>query len=222
MITLCSHVHIRTHTLTHYVRVHSLQNKKYRYGLHWNFFVTLGVVFALHRVISKCVISSGSAMTPLRLVLIAAVIGMLHQLALWVCVEEWVATAPRDGFLSANKEGIASLAGYTSIFFAGEAAGMALFSPTATSMAQLLIVPMSTSWLAWVASSSAGLQTSRKLTNISYVLWPQLHLQILPTFCTFCGHSSICKSYQPFVCFVVTTPFASLPTFRAFCDHRSI
>ncbi|EPY50310.1 pig-W [Schizosaccharomyces cryophilus OY26] len=90
------------------------------YGVHWNFFFTLSfmsiTIFILRKSLSK-----------LSYFYLATSVTVLHHFLL-VCTpfQRWVLSAPRTDIFSQNKEGIASLLGYTSIFLYGMHAGSIL------------------------------------------------------------------------------------------------
>ncbi|KAJ7450043.1 GWT1-domain-containing protein [Mycena galericulata] len=94
------------------------------YGTHWNFFLTLALLpvfqVLLHpliRVVPASVLGVG--------------VGILQQTALSLLgLKHYVQTAPRVDLISANKEGIASLAGYLSIHLLGLAIGTLVLPPT--------------------------------------------------------------------------------------------
>ncbi|KAJ7171681.1 GWT1-domain-containing protein [Mycena crocata] len=94
------------------------------YGTHWNFFITLALLpvfqVLLHPLIRLFPIS-----------LLGFCVGILHQLALSrFGLKEYVQNAPRVNLISANKEGIASLAGYLSIYLLGLSVGSIILPPT--------------------------------------------------------------------------------------------
>ncbi|GMK54758.1 hypothetical protein CspeluHIS016_0113440 [Cutaneotrichosporon spelunceum] len=83
------------------------------YGVHWNFFFTLGLVPAL-----------ATALLPLRRKykwgVIAVAIAVLQQLIFAVPgLTPFLLNSHRPNILAANKEGLASLAGYLAIFLVG-------------------------------------------------------------------------------------------------------
>ncbi|KAK6539408.1 Glucosaminyl phosphatidylinositol (GlcN-PI) nositol acylation protein [Orbilia ellipsospora] len=89
------------------------------YGLHWNFFMTLGFLppfMALFQgIFTKFEFPE----------LLAICVGAGYQLVLFnYGVQNWVLLAERTNVINANKEGIASFFGYLAIFLAGQATGM--------------------------------------------------------------------------------------------------
>ncbi|EPS35117.1 hypothetical protein H072_11606 [Dactylellina haptotyla CBS 200.50] len=89
------------------------------YGLHWNFFMTLGFLPPFTALFQE--IYNKFAFPEL----LAICTGAGYQLILFnYGVQNWVLLAERTNVISANKEGIASFLGYLAIFLAGQATGM--------------------------------------------------------------------------------------------------
>ncbi|RVD86874.1 uncharacterized protein DFL_005127 [Arthrobotrys flagrans] len=89
------------------------------YGLHWNFFMTLGClppfVALFQGTFTKMAFPE----------LLAICTGAGYQLVLFnYGLQNWVLLAERTNIINANKEGIASFFGYLAIFLAGQATGM--------------------------------------------------------------------------------------------------
>ncbi|KAF3079907.1 Glucosaminyl phosphatidylinositol (GlcN-PI) nositol acylation protein [Orbilia oligospora] len=89
------------------------------YGLHWNFFMTLGClppfVALFQGIFTKMAFPE----------LLAICTGAGYQLVLFnYGLQNWVLLAERTNIINANKEGIASFFGYLAIFLAGQATGM--------------------------------------------------------------------------------------------------
>ncbi|EIW72255.1 hypothetical protein TREMEDRAFT_58415 [Tremella mesenterica DSM 1558] len=88
------------------------------YGVHWNFFFTLGLmpIFGiLLRPLRE---------TKLRWSILGLLIATVHQLSLhYAGIQTWVLSPLRNNLLSQNKEGLVSLPGYLSIYLLGLAAG---------------------------------------------------------------------------------------------------
>ncbi|KAF3934243.1 hypothetical protein ABW20_dc0110440 [Dactylellina cionopaga] len=95
------------------------------YGLHWNFFMTLGFLPPFMAVFQ-------GAVTRLQFPeLLAISAGAGYQLLLinWG-IQNWVLLAERTNIINANKEGIASFFGYLAIFLAGLATGIRILPVT--------------------------------------------------------------------------------------------
>lgn len=150
------------------------------YGVHWNFFFTLGLL-------PPFVAALRSA---LRLVPSFAALALLLAVGYEVALNKtdlgaFVLTAPRTDLLSMNKEGVFSFFGYLAIFLAGQDAGMYVLprniNPGAPKSAQrrTLLRTLAVRSAVWAAlyflatsySYGFGLQVSRRLANLPYVLW---------------------------------------------------
>jgi len=152
------------------------------YGVHWNFFFTLGFLppfVALFQSLFS-IIPSHAALTLL--------LGVAYEIALDnTKLTEFIIAAPRMDLFSQNREGIFSFVGYLAIFLAGQAAGMFVlprdpddtksssflkrFSRTA--LGKLIIWTFIWSALFELTTSYYGfnLPVSRRLANLPYVLW---------------------------------------------------
>ncbi|GAO15070.1 hypothetical protein UVI_02048690 [Ustilaginoidea virens] len=154
------------------------------YGVHWNFFFTLGLlppfVAASQSVVLRCVPSCAA--------LALLVAGVYQVLLESTSLKAYVLTAPRRGLVSMNREGIFSFFGYLAIFLAGQDLGMLVMprainprtgnvSPRAQRATLLMTVAV---WAAiWSAlyclctsySLGLALDVSRRLANLPYVLW---------------------------------------------------
>lgn len=76
------------------------------YGIHWNFYTTIAIINIL-----LVFIKSASIALPLAFVLMISYEFVLNEYAL----DKFIFYAPRVDFISANREGIASLVGYFSL-----------------------------------------------------------------------------------------------------------
>ncbi|KAJ7272716.1 GWT1-domain-containing protein [Mycena haematopus] len=94
------------------------------YGVHWNFFISLALLPVLQTLLHPLV-----RVVPASL--LGTGLGVLHQLALSVFgLKHYVRTATRLNLISANKEGLASLAGYLSIHLLGLSIGTLILPPS--------------------------------------------------------------------------------------------
>lgn len=141
------------------------------YGRHWNFFFTLAVTKICSSVIFTVCSPSWSGM-------LALTVGIIHQYLLGSGLRNWVVDsgASRDGFLNANREGLASCLGYVSLYLAGVQMGRLFCSKNCFLVSWIEKLPK----LVLFVAVSAVLTTfshnhiepvSRRLGNISYVLW---------------------------------------------------
>ncbi|KAG6041311.1 Glucosaminyl phosphatidylinositol (GlcN-PI) nositol acylation protein [Claviceps citrina] len=152
------------------------------YGVHWNFFFTLGLLppfVAAFQSVLRYVPSHAA---------LALLVGGTYQLLLeTTALKAYVLTAPREDLLSMNREGLASFLGYLAVFLAGQDLGMLVLprsinprrdvSPPAQRTTLLMTLAV---WAAvWSAlyhlttsySLGLGLTVSRRLANLPYVLW---------------------------------------------------
>lgn len=90
------------------------------YGLHWNFFFTLGFLPPMVTLLGFL-----RKRMPFVVPAFAIIIG--YQYALNQGLQDWILNAPRTDVISANKEGICSFMGYLSIFMFGLQCGEILF-----------------------------------------------------------------------------------------------
>ncbi|KAJ6264500.1 hypothetical protein Dda_0647 [Drechslerella dactyloides] len=156
------------------------------YGLHWNFFMTLGFLPPFTALFQ-------GAFTSLLLPeLLAICTGSLYQIALRrLDLQSWVLLAERTDLITANKEGIASFVGYLAIFLAGQSTGMRILPATQSSQSKKkpqgqsvpakrpLLKPLLIQAVVWTLlfqvsvnyKYGLNLQVSRRLANMPYVCW---------------------------------------------------
>jgi phosphatidylinositol glycan class W len=153
------------------------------YGVHWNFFFTLGFLppfVALFQSALKVVPSYAG---------LAILLGVLYQVALESTdLKAYILAGPRTNLISMNREGIFSFWGYLAIFLAGQDTGMYVLprtlSPrrlvsTTSSKRTALLLTLSAWSLVWISlylfctnyTYGAGLTVSRRLANLPYILW---------------------------------------------------
>lgn len=170
------------------VRLYSVKGLDYaehvtEYGVHWNFFFTLALLPP-----SVALFDALFAVTPSVLALLSIlVVGLYQALLESTDLKAYILTAPRTDLLSKNREGVFSFFGYLAIFLAGKALGLQILPRYAASpeppntfvqRKRLLIqlVVWSGLWsLSFFVSTSynygVGLQVSRRLANLPYVVW---------------------------------------------------
>ncbi|KAF4784230.1 hypothetical protein HER10_EVM0005719 [Colletotrichum scovillei] len=152
------------------------------YGVHWNFFFTLGFLppfVALFQSALKVVPSYAA---------LAIILSVLYQVALESTdLKAYILTAPRTDLFSKNREGIFSFFGYLAIFLAGQDTGMYVLprslntksDSTPATQRKTLLVMMAIWSAVWTGlyflttsnSYGDGLNVSRRLANLPYVLW---------------------------------------------------
>jgi phosphatidylinositol glycan class W len=86
------------------------------YGVHWNFFLTLALVPVLRVCLRPL-------FTTMPISLLGLLVALAHQLSLSSGLMTYVLDAPRQTLISANKEGLVSLAGYLAIHLLGLSTG---------------------------------------------------------------------------------------------------
>jgi phosphatidylinositol glycan class W len=152
------------------------------YGVHWNFFFTLGFLppfaalfqTAFEKVPSYAVLSFALA--------------AVYEIALdWTSLGGYILIAPRTDIFSKNREGIFSFFGYLAIFLAGQSLGasalprqqpLAKNATITTKLQQSTLgklIMTSALWTAlfYFSVSYYGLRlsVSRRLANLPYFLW---------------------------------------------------
>lgn len=155
------------------------------YGVHWNFFFTLGLLppfVALFQSLFDIIPSYA---------LLSLILAALYEIALDTTdLGKFILTAPRTDIVSQNREGIFSFIGYLAIFLAGQSLGTFVLprqdpiENTAswrvllrrTILGKLVLATVFWSVLFyWTISYAYGvglrLSVSRRLANLPYVLW---------------------------------------------------
>ncbi|PFH57805.1 hypothetical protein XA68_14549 [Ophiocordyceps unilateralis] len=142
------------------------------YGVHWNFFFTLGCLAPLVAVFHSAlrIVPSYAAL--------ALLVASLYQVLLdKTALAAYILAAPRTDLISMNREGIFSFFGYLAIFLAGQDVGMAVIPRHAAGRPPLkptALRGLAWSGLYWLCTSySYGLSlgVSRRLANLPYVAW---------------------------------------------------
>ncbi|KAK9727679.1 Glucosaminyl phosphatidylinositol (GlcN-PI) nositol acylation protein [Basidiobolus ranarum] len=138
------------------------------YGVHWNFFITLGflpIFVTLSRGLAKGARFAGP------LIIIA------YQVALYYGVEEYILNAPRIDLLSMNREGVFSFLGYLSIFLIGLESGVVVLPDPPTykqrqKQPMILLISAVMMWtLFHIVRGFLEIEVSRRMANLPYVLW---------------------------------------------------
>ena len=169
------------------IRLYSVKGLDYaehvtEYGVHWNFFFTLGFLPPF-----VAIFQSAFRIIPSYAIL-SCLLGIVYEAALdFTDLKAFIITAPRAGLLSQNREGVFSFFGYLAIFLAGQAAGMYVLprqQPIAKDatrreilqksiLARLVMWTFIWSSLFFFSTSyyGLGLAVSRRLANLPYFLW---------------------------------------------------
>jgi phosphatidylinositol glycan class W len=152
------------------------------YGIHWNFFFTLGFLppfVALFQSFFDLVPSYAA---------LSCTLAALYEIALdWTSLGSYILIAPRTNLLSKNREGIFSFIGYLAIFLAGQSLGSIALprqqalpknSSLGVKLRQTILGQLAIASLLWTAlfyfsTSYYGLRlsVSRRIANLPYFLW---------------------------------------------------
>lgn len=173
------------------------------YGVHWNFYFTLAGVYLVYSLLRAC---GKWAVSPI----VALLIAFGYQLYLsQFGGEYYILESPRDSLLSQNREGILSLAGYTSLYLVSIYTGQCIFGAiepntfkSHRNMRWLVISLFCISGLLWAAtflSIRLIAQPSRRMLNISYMLW--VMAQSLSLIALYSGIQIVCMlPRMPLLC----------------------
>ena len=170
-----------------FIRLWSVKGVDYaehvtEYGVHWNFFFTLGFLppfVALFQSVFDIIPSYAA---------LAVLLGATYEVALdFTALKAFILTAPRTDILSQNREGIFSFLGYLAIFLAGQATGTYVLPRESqainsdgrirkflqSTLGKLTLWTLAWSALFELTTSYYGfnLSVSRRLANFPYVLW---------------------------------------------------
>lgn len=169
------------------IRLYSVKGLDYaehvtEYGVHWNFFFTLGFLppfMALFQSAFQYIPSYAG---------LAILLGVAYQIALeFTDLKAFVLTAPRTTLFSKNREGIFSFFGYLAIFLAGQSTGMFILprslssssTPTGIQQRKRLLLTLAAWSGVWILlfnittnyKYGLSLSVSRRLANLPYFLW---------------------------------------------------
>ncbi|RAL05257.1 putative GPI anchor biosynthesis protein Gwt1 [Aspergillus ibericus CBS 121593] len=170
------------------IRLYSVKGLDYaehvtEYGVHWNFFFTLGLLPPFVELFDAL-----AAIIPSYEVLSLGV-AVLYQVALESTdLKGYILVSPRGpDLLSKNREGVFSFLGYFAIFLAGRAAGIRIIprgtgpSRSPQQARKRVLVTLCIQALSWTAlfllnstyamGYGANIPVSRRLANMPYVLW---------------------------------------------------
>jgi len=152
------------------------------YGVHWNFFFTLGFLPPF-----VALFQAAFDLVPSYAVLSCALAG-IYELALdWTSLGTYILIGPRTNLLSKNREGVFSFIGYLAIFLAGQSLGTIALPrqqplPKNATISVMLrrsifgqLAVASAIWTAlfYFSISYYGLRlsVSRRIANLPYFLW---------------------------------------------------
>lgn len=139
------------------------------YGVHWNFFITMGLLLPIIELVQRA-----WPMAPWALVALCA--SIMHEgLLMYTPLGPWSISDVRDptSWVSLNKEGVTSLPGYVCIALLGLDVGRTVFTTTRDrrDVHRSLLVRAIALWTLLICLRLVGSQTSRRMANMLYVLW---------------------------------------------------
>ena len=202
------------------IRLYSVKGLDYaehvtEYGVHWNFFFTFAFLPPFVEI-ADLIITTTRIPLDSSNELLALIFALAYEIVLDTTeLKRFILVSPRlpdSTLLVKNREGIFSFIGYLSIFLAGRGSGLVVLSPSAPIPKStkaiaadqhawreraLLMRRLATRSVIWIAvymlSSNyavAGLNVSRRLANLPYVVWVMAfnNTQIL----MFCLVETIC------------------------------
>ncbi|CAG8798395.1 3648_t:CDS:2, partial [Cetraspora pellucida] len=148
------------------------------YGIHWNFFFTLGF---LPIFVTIC----RTAHKYIRFSILGLSIAVLYQIILYgLGLEDYILNAPRTDLISSNKEGICSFWGYLSIFLVALDIGHYILpvdpyyairqnrqtkKPKPKKLAMILFSWAILLWLGFIFCVILRIPVSRRIANLSYI-----------------------------------------------------
>ncbi|CAG9320979.1 PIGW [Blepharisma stoltei] len=133
------------------------------YGVHWNFFLSLGVVVVAAPFLD------GSPMTR---VIFSIVIMIFYQILLIFGLEDYIFNGPRDNFFSMNREGILGCIGFFCIY----QIGLGLKQLILDSKNYMRNLAYATAFSMIITQILfAFVDPSRRLNNVSYTSWVVSH-----------------------------------------------
>lgn len=169
------------------IRLYSVKGLDYaehvtEYGVHWNFFFTMGLLPLFVEIFD-------ALSTFLSYESLAVIIMTIYHIALEATdLKSYILVSPHGpDLLSKNREGVFSFLGYLAIFLLGRATGVRIIpggiSPSRSPVNGRLVMLSSlglqalcwTMQYVFISTYTAGygfnIPVSRRLANISYVLW---------------------------------------------------
>ncbi|KAJ1915856.1 Glucosaminyl phosphatidylinositol (GlcN-PI) nositol acylation protein [Tieghemiomyces parasiticus] len=139
------------------------------YGVHWNFFFTLGLL-----PIPICLVQ---ALLPYPAVT-STLLAVGYQLALtYGGLQDYIMHAPRTDLISMNREGLLGFIGYLSLSLGSLAVGKLMFADLRTwsdntrQLGRLIMHSLALWALFCILYYGFGMDISRRLVNLPYILW---------------------------------------------------
>ncbi|CAM9296987.1 unnamed protein product [Pylaiella littoralis] len=153
------------------------------YGVHWNFFATLFFM--------RLVVVPMNRIGPVRLkcyLAIAAICGY-QWLLLKGGLSEFIVLSPRDTLFAMNREGVLGLVGFVAIYYIAEELGSQIKAqrekPNRVSprfLSKSVAIAARANAILWgltLFSEAFIQQTSRRMMNLTYVLWVCAHSMLM-------------------------------------------
>ncbi|KAF9892595.1 Glucosaminyl phosphatidylinositol (GlcN-PI) nositol acylation protein [Aspergillus nanangensis] len=170
------------------IRLYSVKGLDYaehvtEYGVHWNFFFTLGLLPPFVEIFDFL-----ATLIP-SYEMLALGIAVLYQVVLESTdLKSYILVSPRGpDLLSKNREGVFSFLGYLAIFLAGRAIGIRVIprgnspSRSAQQVRRSVLLSLGIETVAWLGlfvlnstyalGYGANIPVSRRLANMPYVIW---------------------------------------------------
>jgi len=167
-----------------FIRLYTVKGLDYaehvtEYGVHWNFFFTLGFLppfLAFFQFAFQYLPSYAG---------LAVFLSLVYQVVLEKTdLKAFILTAPRTDLFSQNREGIFSFFGYLAIFLIGQSTGMyimprSLSGGTGIQARKRLLLTLGGWSLIWIIGFNLstsytygfGWVVSRRLANLPYIVW---------------------------------------------------
>lgn len=160
------------------------------YGVHWNFFMTLGLLPPLMALLQPF-----ARLVRLPMLVLGLLVAFAHEIVLKnTGLMEWALSAPRTDILSTNKEGVTSFWGFLAIFMIGQSVGYYVLPTVLGKGVSSFLYPQTPRqikepapnpqrrvfyYLAATAVTTHGLfyvlriatEPSRRLANLPYIIW---------------------------------------------------
>ena len=137
------------------------------YGVHWNFFFTLGSIKAFSAIFK----------IQTRPGIIAISVLAIYEISLKLGLQDWILSDhPREGLLYSNREGIFSMFGYIALYYTAMELGDCLKKPRTLFKDWFwfligLCTLTTVGWMAIPAVEALFGEPSRRLVNTTYCIW---------------------------------------------------
>eukprot|EP01129_Flabellula_baltica_P009981 TRINITY_DN4164_c0_g1_i1.p1 TRINITY_DN4164_c0_g1~~TRINITY_DN4164_c0_g1_i1.p1 ORF type:complete len:453 (-),score=67.86 TRINITY_DN4164_c0_g1_i1:49-1407(-) len=134
------------------------------YGVHWNFFLTLSSVSLFAAILDAPIKYSA---------LIGIILSIIQQIALQSGLEHFILEGPRENIISANKEGLVSIIGYTALYLCSIQIGNRLRTASSRKAWIKVLIEICAITLIFIGVGmfleyGLGIRPSRRMANITY------------------------------------------------------